>query len=467
MAVRGTFSNRLGFVLAASGSAVGLGNIWSFPFEVGAGGGAAFLAIYLFFCFVLCFPVMVTEIAIGRKTQLNPAGAYQALGFKKWKLLGILGILSGVVILSFYNVVAAWAFGYFIELLIGNFEIGNNFSSFTKDVFKVGIYAITFMLATTFIVSKGVAGGIERASKILMPTLIVMILGLVAYSLTLEHSMKGLSFYLVPDFSELSLLVIGNAMGQAFFSLSLGMGALITYGSYLSKNDNIISSAVFITLADVGIAFIAGLMLFPMVAYLTDGTMEGAEQGAGLIFRVLPGTFQSLGPILGVVIGASFFLLLSFAALTSTVSLLEVPVAYLVDEKQMKRKRAVWIVATLILILGFPSLVSNGYSDFFTNFITYVNADKATGFMDFAQNVANDTFLPLGGCLISIFAAYLWKTKNLNKEIAEGYPNYKGSLVEKYITLAVTLICPLILGTLFLLIFLQTFFGINLKNIFI
>ncbi len=462
MSTRGSFSNKLGFILAAAGSAVGLGNIWSFPFVVGEGGGAAFLLVYLFFCFILCFPVMVTEIAIGRKTQLNPAGAYEALGYKKWRLLGVLGIISGVVILSFYNVVAGWAFGYFLELSMGHFEIGSQFSTFIKDVFKVGLYAFVFMFATAYIVSKGVAGGIERASKILMPLLIIMITGLVIYSLTLDHAFEGLKFYLVPDLSQLTLEVMGKAMGQAFFSLSLGMGALITYGSYLSKNDNIVSSAAFITLADVGIAFIAGLMMFPMVAYLTNGTMEGAGQGAGLIFTVLPGAFKGLGPVLGVVVGSTFFLLLSFAALTSTVSLLEVPVAYVVDEKGIKRKKAVWLVAGGIFLLGIPSLISNGYSEFFTNFITYVGAEKATSFMDFAQNVANDTFLPLGGCLISIFAAHLWKTKNLNEEIALGYPGYQGSIVQKFLTFAILFLCPVVLGTMFILTLFQTFFGINL-----
>ena len=465
MANRGGFSSKLGFIMAAAGSAVGLGNIWKFPFEVGAGGGAAFLVMYLLFCFILCFPVMVTEIAIGRKTQLNPVGAYKKLGFKKWSILGLLGIFSGVLILSFYNVVAGWAFGYFIEMLMGNFEIGSQFGEFIKDVFKVGAYAVVFMFATTFIVSKGIAGGIEKASKILMPTLIIMILGLVIYSLTLPHAAEGLAFYLVPDFSELTLGVIGSAMGQAFFSLSLGMGALITYGSYVGKSDNIISSAAFITLADVGIAFIAGLMMFPLVAYLTDGTMQGAGQGAGLIFAVLPGAFQSLGPVLGIVIGSLFFLLLSFAALTSTVSLLEVPVAYVVDELKIKRERAVWMVAGGIFVLGIPSLLANGASDFWSQFITYIGADSPTDFMTFVGHVANDTFLPLGGCLISIFAAYAWKKHNLSDEIAQGYPNYKGSFVEMYINFAITILCPLILGIIFILTLFQTFFGINLGDL--
>lgn len=462
MANRGGFSSKLGFILAAAGSAVGLGNIWAFPFEVGEGGGAAFLIVYLLLCFILCYPVMLTEIAIGRKTQLNPVGAYRTLGFPKWKTLGLLGIISGVVILSFYNVVAGWAFGYFLEMLTGHFEIGAQFGEFVKNIFRIGLYAIVFMAITAFIVSKGVSGGIERGSKILMPTLVVMILGIVIYSLTLDNAYTGLQFYLVPDFSKLTLSVIGSAMGQAFFSLSLGMGALITYGSYVGKNDNLVSSAAFITLADVGIAFLAGLMMFPLVAYLTNGTMEGAGQGAGLIFSVLPGAFERMGPILGIVIGSSFFLLLSFAALTSTVSLLEVPVSYLVDEKGVRRNRAVWGTAAFIFIMGIPSLLSNGYSGFFTEFVTYVGAENATTFMDFASDVAFKTFLPLGGCLISIFAAYVWRTKNLNEEIEKGYPGFKGSIVEKYINFAISFLCPLVLGILFILTLFQTFFGIDL-----
>ena len=343
MASRGNFSSKAGFILAAAGSAVGLGNIWKFPFEVGNGGGAAFVVLYLLFCFLLCFPVMVSEIAIGRHTMRNPVGAFDALGFKKWNFVGKLGLICGVLILSFYNVVAGWAFGYFIEMLFGNFEIGQNFGGYIKDIFRVGSYAIVFMLTTAFIVSKGISGGIERAAKILMPTLIVMILGLVIYAATLPNAMKGISFYLVPDFSEINITVIGGALRQAFFSLSLGMGALITYGSYVSKNDNIISSAAYITLMDVGIAFIAGLMIFPFVAFNLGGDMSQVSQpgfgGPGLIFVTLPGVFETLGSVWGVIIGSFFFLLLSFAALTSTVSLLEVPVAYVVDEHKVNRNK--------------------------------------------------------------------------------------------------------------------------------
>ena len=303
---------------------------------------------------------MVTEIAIGRKTSKNAAGAFTSLGFKGWSFVGLIGIFAGVIILSFYNVVAGWAFGYVIEMIQGNFNVGNEFGSYTSNVTKVGLYAIVFMIATSMIVSKGVSGGIEKAAKILMPTLIIMIVGLAIYAFTLDNAMVGVKFYLVPEFSEINMKVVGGALRQAFFSLSLGMGALITYGSYLSKKENIVTSAAFITLFDVGIAFLAGLMLFPLVAYNLGGDMSNVQGGAGLIFVTLPSVFASLGPVLGSVIGTLFFLLLSFAALTSTVSLLEVPVSYIVDEHKKSRKSAVWIAAIIIFVAGLPTLVGNG-----------------------------------------------------------------------------------------------------------
>ena len=216
MSARGNFSNKLGFILAAAGSAVGLGNIWKFPFEVADGGGAAFVLIYLAFAFILCFPVMVTEIAIGRKTQKNPVGAYAALGFKNWKILGLLGVISGVLILSFYNVVAGWAFGYFIEMIKGNFEIGEQFTSYTQEVLKVGLYGLLFMGITSYTVSRGISGGIEKAAKFLMPSLLVMIIGLTIYAMTLDNASAGIAYYLVPEFSEVTFEVVYNALGQAF-----------------------------------------------------------------------------------------------------------------------------------------------------------------------------------------------------------------------------------------------------------
>ncbi|MCP4460868.1 MAG: sodium-dependent transporter, partial [Cytophagales bacterium] len=425
MSSRGAFSNKLGFILAAAGSAVGLGNIWRFPYEVGLGGGAAFLMMYLIFCFVLCLPVMVTEIAIGRKTQKNAAGAFVELGFKRWKALGIFGILCGVIILSFYNVIAGWAFGYFFEMASGNFEIANNFGGYISDIVKVGGYGIIFILATAFVVSRGVSGGIEKLAKKLMPTLIVMILALVGYSFTLPNAMKGVEFYLVPDLSELNAGTIGGALRHAFFSLSLGMGALITYGSYLSKNENIITAAAQITLMDVGIAFIAGLMIFPLVAFNNGGDMSTVaddQAGPGLIFVTLPEVFKTIGSW-GNFVGAFFFLLLSVAALTSTVSLLEVPVSYVIDEFRVKRGKAVIIMAVIVFVIGIPSLLSGGYSQFFSSGFKLPGL-KDPDFITFFSGVA-DSFLLLGGFLIVTFGAYVWKKDNLNEELAKGYPGFQ------------------------------------------
>lgn len=457
---RGGFSSRLGFILAAAGSAVGLGNIWKFPFEVGQGGGAAFVVMYLIFCFVLCFPVMVAEIAIGRKTQLNPVGAFKALGYKNWAIVGYLGLASGVLILSFYNVVAAWAFGYFIDILFGTFSVGEEaFSAFVADYVKIGGYGLLFMISTAYVVSHGVSGGIEKAAKILMPTLFVMIVALIIYALTLPNAMEGIKFYLVPDFSQITGKVVYSALGQAFFSLSLGMGALITYGSYVSKKDNIVSAAASITLMDVGVATLAGFMIFPFVfsqGIETDG-------GPGLIFMTLPGVFEGLGATLGVVVGSLFFLLLSFAAFTSTISLLEVPTAYMVDEKKMPRKKATWIVAVFIFIVGIPSLLSAGAVDSLTHFVTLKGAGEKS-FMDFVGLIASDTFLPLGGFLIAVFTAYVWKKENFNEEMASGDEEIKGSWLQSYVDFAIGYICPILLGTIFIVTVLDTFLGVRILD---
>lgn len=258
MAARGNFNSRLGFILASAGSAVGLGNIWKFPFEVGAGGGAAFLMIYLFFAFVLCFPVMTAEIAIGRSTQSSPVTAFKKLGFTQWSGIGYLGLASGLLILSFYNVVAAWSFGYFFEMLQGHFELGDHFSSYTANWAKISLYALIFMAGTAYIVSRGVSHGIERAAKLMMPTLLIIIVGLIFYALSLPNAMIGIKHYLVPDFSKINPSVVYSALGQAFFSLSLGMGALITFGSYVKKDTNLVTAAAIITFTDVFIAFLAG-----------------------------------------------------------------------------------------------------------------------------------------------------------------------------------------------------------------
>jgi NSS family neurotransmitter:Na+ symporter len=455
---RNKFSSRFGFIAAAAGSAVGLGNIWKFPFEVGKGGGAAFLLIYLFFCFVLCYPILITEIAIGRKSQKNPVGSFRTINHPNWTFIGYLSVLCGVLILSFYNVVAGWVFGYFVEILLGNFDIGKNFENYIADIAEVGGYSLLFMVVTAFIVSKGITNGIEKASKLLMPILVFIMLFLAIYSLTLDNAFEGVKFYLVPDISKLNIEVIYRALGQSFFSLSLGMGALITYGSYLKKNEDIISSGAIVTLSDVGIAFLAGMMIFPIVfsqGLSTDG-------GTGLIFVSMPGIFQSMGPVIGIVIGSLFFLLLSFAALTSTISLMELPVSYLVDQKKIKREIAVWISAGTIFVIGIPSLIGNGYSAFFSNFITYFGADESTDFMTFITDIALNSLLPLGGLFISIFAVYIWKRRKLFRELSYGNEKFLKSWIAKYVGFCLQYIAPVVLGIVFVITVLEIFFGIHL-----
>lgn len=463
MASRSGFSSRIGFVAAAAGSAVGLGNIWSFPYQTGANGGAAFLVIYLLFIFLIGFPIMVGEIAIGRRTQSNPYGAYKQLGGKSWAWLGFFGVLCGVMILSFYNVVAGWAFGYFVQIAFGDLlslgspeAYGDFFGQYTKDVSDNMLYSIAFMVLTAFIVMRGVEKGIETASKILMPVLFVILFGLIGYALTLSNAMDGVKFYLQPDFSKLSIQVLYSAMGQAFFSLSLGMGALITYGSYIGKKENIVSAGGIVTLADTSVAFLAGLMILPLV--FSQGIEPG--EGPGLVFVTLPGVFESMGSI-GPFIGGAFFLLLSVAALTSTVSLLEVPVSFLTDEKKWSRSRSTIIMAIIVFAFGLPSLLSQGAVSSLSA-ISFLDFNGPPAFIDVIQALFLEVGLPFGGFMMSLFISQRWKTSSLKEEILDGYPNYPGSFMEKFLNTMITYVCPVVLGIMVVITVLQKFFNLNL-----
>ena len=460
MAARGSFSSKFGFIAAAAGSAIGLGNIWQFPYVAGQNGGAAFLLLYVGWILFIGLPIMIGEIAIGRKTRSNPYGAYKALGGKSWALVGLFGILCGIMILSFYNVVSGWAFGYFINVAFGDLLQETDYSGFFGNfVYNFGdnlIYSLGFMLITAFIVYQGVQKGIEGAAKLLMPTLFVLLISLIVYGLTLPNAMDGVRFYLFPDFSLINGASIYSALGQAFFSLSLGMGALITYGSYIGKDDNIVSSAGLVSITDTSVSFLAGLMIFPLVF----STGQSPSEGPGLVFVALPAVFESMGPLLGKFIGGAFFLLLCFAALTSTISLLEVPVSYLVDEKKLSRGKAVIIMAAVIFAVGVPSMLGFGAVDMFTHFAEYEGGAKAV--MDVVQDVFYVIGLPLGGFLMSIFIARKWEIENMSEEVSVGNPGYKGSLLEKFITVMISYVCPAVLGIMFILTILQKFFGISL-----
>jgi len=459
MASRGNFSGRIGFIAAAAGSAVGLGNIWRFPYETGENGGAAFLLIYLICMVLIGFPVMVGEISIGRNTQLNAFGAYKKIGGAKWGLLGYWGILSAVMFLSVYNVIAGWAFAYFVQMVNGTLSVTQNFGEhFTNqitDVSDLFFYSLGFMVLTAVIVSRGIKKGIESASRILMPALFIMLLGLIGYSFTLDNAMEGVKYYLVPDLSEITLATVYNALGQAFFSLSLGMAALVTYGSYISKKENIVTSAALVTVTDTTVAFLAGLLIFPLV--FSQGLSP--SEGPGLVFVVLPGIFASLGT-LGPIIGAAFFLLLCFAALTSTISLLEIPVTFLVDEKGYSRTKVVIFTALLVFVVGIPSMLSQGAVDYFGNFAHYEGMTKTV--LDVVFDIFSDVGLPLGGFLMTIFIATKWKIANFNKELETGNEGYMGSFMQKYLNFALTIFAPIFLGLMFIITVLQKFFEVNL-----
>jgi len=456
MANRGNFSGRIGFILAAAGSAVGLGNIWRFPYLAGTNGGAGFLLIYLICIFTLCFPVMVGEIAIGRRAGSDAYGSYQKLGGGKWGYLGLFGILAGIFILSFYNVVAGWAFGYFLEVsfgdLLGVGNLAEFFENYVNDIGPLFFFSLCFMALTAVIVSQGIAKGIEAANKIMMPTLYVILFGLIVYSLTLPNAMAGVKFYLIPDLSEITSRTIFYALTQAFFSLSLGMGAMITYGSYFGKDNNIVSSAIVISIADMSVAFLAGLMVFPLVFSL------GAEPGQGpkLIFVILTQAFQNMGPIVGRIVGGLFFLLICFAALTSTISLLEVPAAYLVDQKKLPRKPVVWGISALIFVLGLPSLFSQGIVPILNKLPIHNSPD----FLSFVSDMC-DISLTVGACLMCFFIRNKWKMENFNAELAIGNSSYAGSLVQKYVNFAIMWVCPILLSILSVLVITDKFFGLE------
>jgi NSS family neurotransmitter:Na+ symporter len=474
MSARGNFSGRIGFILAAAGSAVGLGNIWRFPYLAGQNGGAIFLLFYLLCVFLLCYPVMVGEIAIGRRVQSDAYTSYQKLGGGKWGYLGIFGILAGIFILSFYNVVAGWAFGYFLHISFGDLlnqqDFGGFFGAFINDILDLSsangiansnfLFSLIFMAMTAYIVAQGVQKGIELANKIMMPALYIILIGIIIYGLTLPNAMSGVEYYLIPDIGEFKISTLVNGLKQAFFSLSLGMGALITYGSYLSKKENIPSSAAVISIADTSVAFLAGLMVFPLVHFLAFKTNVDAKEigtvGPALIFVVMPQVFQEMGPVLGRVIGGSFFLLVCFAALTSTISLLEVPAAYLVDQKKMSRKKVVWGIALLIFILGLPSMVSQGMIPALNKLPFYQDQD----FLTFVADMT-DISLTVGGCLMCIFISKRYTLKEMNKELSEGNERFMGTTIQKYLNITIGWVCPIILGIMSVIIILEKFFGLE------
>ncbi len=475
---RGNWGSKFGFILAAAGSAIGLGNIWRFPYVAGENGGAAFVLIYLIFVIFISAPVMLGELSIGRHAERNPIGAFKNIvPGSWWKLVGFLGVLTGVGILSFYAVIAGWTLQYAVKSVINPgyihysqvqadeywrtynadienikgalakydltdknvAELGNEelmaiwenatrsaergsikeeilgqlhtegiFSNFTSDPLRPVFFLFIFLLLTGAVVAGGVSSGIERWSKILMPVLFLLLILLAIRSVTLKGAAEGLAFYLKPDFTKIRAATFARALGQAFFSLSLGMGTMLTYGSYISKKDNLVTSAGYVCFFDTLIAILAGLVTFP--ALFAMGLSP--DQGSNLVFIVLPSIFSKIPA--GTIFGAGFFLLLCVAALTSTISLLEVPVSYLVDERKWTRRKAVVITGLISFVLGVVSALSTGAVPGLSNL-----PGIGLSFLDFFNALFGNYSLSVGALLISIFVGYKWGISAVANEIEQ------------------------------------------------
>ena len=461
---RGQFSSRLGFILAAAGSAVGLGNLVAFPVMASKNGGAAFLIIYLFFIAFICYPVMMAEISMGRHTNRNPVGAFSQLsgGHKGWRLAGMLAILTPFMIAVFYTVITVWLVIYIKEIATGGLEMLTSESAFGEIVARPSLfgYLIGLLILIFVILLGGVKGGIERLARVLMPTLAVMLVLLTLFVLTLDGAMAGIRYYLVPDFSQMNLSVVNGALSQAFYSLSLGMGILITYGSYFSREDNIAQSTRMVAIADTSIAFFAGLLILPAIFAFdpNTNTEDLSTSSVGLIFSFLPQIFLSMQAAVGYtgasIVAIVFFTLVFFAALTSLVSIIEIPISCWIDELKLSRRKAVILQAGLLALFAVPATMSSGI--IFTNFTSYGGVTKS--FFDLVSDVFYETILPFVGFTVCIFCAYRWKVSGLKSELVIGDSTYEGSLIEKYINFALGTVIPVVLLVVFISTVSQIYF---------
>lgn len=443
---RGNFGSKLGVILASAGSAVRLGNIWRFPYETGNHGGAAFILIYLGCILLLGLPIMIAEFLIGRHSQANTARAYQILApGTQWRWVGRMGVLAGFLILGYYSVVAGWTLEYIFEAVSNSFagktpaEFISSFQSFSSNPWRPALWLTLFLLATHFIIVKGVEKGIEKSSKIMMPTLFIIILVLVGCSVTLPGASRGIEFLLKPDFSKVDGNVFLGAMGQAFFSLSLGMGCLCTYASYFSKDTNLTRTAFSVGIIDTFVAVLAGFIIFP--AAFSVGIQPDA--GPSLIFITLPNVFQQAFsgiPVLAYIFSVMFYVLLALAALTSTISLHEVVTAYLHEEFNFTRGKAARLVTAGCILLGVLCSLSLGVTKDFTIF--------GLGMFDLFDFVTAKLMLPLGGLLISIFTGWYLDKKLVWSEITNN-----GTLkvpIYKLIIFILKYVAPIAISVIFI-----------------
>ena len=444
MKERGNFGSKVGIVLATAGSAVGLGNVWRFPYMTGENGGAAFILIYLGCILILGLPGMISEFIVGRHAQANAARAYDKLSNgRPWKLVGYLGILTSTIILGFYAVVAGWCLQYLFASIAGHINgdaeyVKNYFVTFSSDPLKPVLWGVGFVLLTHLVVVRGVKGGIERTSKLLMPILLILLVIIVIASCMLPGAMEGVRFLFEPDFTKLTSSVMLEALGQAFFSLSLGTACLCTYASYFSKDTNLLYSAGQIAILDTMIAILAGLMIFPAAASVG----VSPDSGPSLIFITLPNVFQqafSAMPVVGYVIGVMFYALLVFAALTSTISMHEIGTAFFTEELNLSRRKSAWIITVVASLLCLFCALSVGAYDI-----------KVMGMalMDFCDGLTANVMLPLGSMLTCLFVGWYIPRQVAQGEFTNGGVN-NGRLFNVYL-FAVRYVCPLCILLVFL-----------------
>jgi len=431
--LHGQWSSKLAFVLAVTGSAVGLGNIWKFPYMVGVNGGGAFVLIYLVCVLVIGLPIMMSEIMLGRRGRRNPVATMQILGEEearqtKWGLVGIIGVLAGIIILSFYSVIAGWAVAYVFKAATNQFAntdataIGQMFDAFVANPAVIGIWHTIFMAVTVSFVALGVERGLEKAVEVMVPALLVLLFILLGYAINSGAFAQGLEFMFRPDFSKVSSDMVLSAMGHAFFTLSVGMGAVMAYGAYLPQEASIVQTSIAVVIADTAIAILAGLVIFPIV--FANG-LDPAE-GPGLVFQTLPLAFGQLPG--GSLFGALFFLLLSFAALTSAISLMEPAVAWMIERHRLSRPVAAWLVGLIIWLLGFLTVLS---------FSTLQDMIFLKGtFFDNFDYLTTNIMLPLGGLLITLFAGWVMCGNSSSDELdpAAGYLYKAWRLLARYVT---------------------------------
>ncbi len=445
MSERANFGSKLGVILATAGSAVGLGNVWRFPYMTGQNGGAAFILIYVMCVLLLGIPCMINEFIIGRSAQTNTARAYRKLANgTPWALVGYLGVLAGYLITSYYAVVSGWCLQYIYASVVGQLNgdpeyIKTYFQSFSQDPFKPIFWTVVILLTTHYVVSHGVERGIERASKMLMPTLFILLLVIVVASCMLPGAADGIEFLFNPDFSKVNKDVFLGALGQSFYSMSIAMGCLCTYASYFSRQTNLTSSAVQIGVIDCLVAILAGLMIFP--AAFSVGV--NPDSGPSLIFITLPNVFNeafSGMPVIGYIISLLFYGLLSLAALTSLISLHEVSTAFFSEELHITRNRGAWLVTASCIIIGAFCSLSLGRFDGLQLF--------GKPLFDVFDFVTGQIMLPIGGFLTCLFVGW-YVPKKLVRDEYTNFGTMRGRFFHVYL-FCIRYVCPICILLIFL-----------------